>query len=98
MLVVVVLTRNSPVVAAPFALVYLLAGATGGTINVNGPADLSGASSINGTATLDGTGNLTFIESTVHVPFAIERVYYLYDVPGGSERGGHAHKATRGSA
>jgi hypothetical protein len=38
-------------------------------------------------------GNLTFVESEVHVPFAIERVYYLYDVPGGSERGGHAHRA-----
>lgn len=41
----------------------------------------------------DPRGNLTFIEGGVHVPFAIERVYYLYDVPGGSERGGHAHKA-----
>jgi hypothetical protein len=40
----------------------------------------------------DPRGNLTYIESTVHVPFPIERVYYLYDVPGGSERGGHAHK------
>lgn len=40
-------------------------------------------------------GNLTFIEGTVHVPFSIERVYYLYDVPGGSERGGHAHKELR---
>lgn len=40
----------------------------------------------------DNRGNLSFIESFVHVPFAIERVYYLYDVPGGSERGGHAHK------
>ncbi len=40
----------------------------------------------------DPRGNLTFIESGAHVPFAIERVYYLYDVPGGSERGGHAHK------
>lgn len=38
-------------------------------------------------------GNLTFVEGGVHVPFAIERVYYLYDVPGGAERGGHAHKA-----
>ena len=37
-------------------------------------------------------GNLTFIEGGVHVPFDIQRVYYLYDVPGGSERGGHAHK------
>jgi hypothetical protein len=40
----------------------------------------------------DPRGNLTFIESDRHVPFAIQRVYYLYDVPGGSDRGGHAHK------
>jgi len=40
----------------------------------------------------DPRGNLTFIEPTVHIPFEIQRVYYLYDVPGGSERGGHAHK------
>lgn len=38
-------------------------------------------------------GNLTFVEGGVHVPFDIARVYYLYDVPGGAERGGHAHKA-----
>lgn len=37
-------------------------------------------------------GNLTFIEAGRHIPFDIKRVYYLYDVPGGSERGGHAHK------
>lgn len=37
-------------------------------------------------------GNLTFIESSRHIPFDIKRVYYLYDVPGGAERGGHAHK------
>lgn len=41
----------------------------------------------------DPRGNLTFIESRNQIPFSIERVYYLYDVPGGSERGGHAHKA-----
>jgi hypothetical protein len=41
----------------------------------------------------DPRGNLTFIENSQHIPFNIERVYYLYDVPGGSERGGHAHKA-----
>lgn len=41
----------------------------------------------------DRRGNLTFIEGGRHIPFAIERVYYLYDVPGGAERGGHAHKA-----
>ena len=40
----------------------------------------------------DPRGNLTFIEGNQPVPFAIERVYYLYDVPGGSDRGGHAHK------
>ncbi len=37
-------------------------------------------------------GNLTFIEGGTHVPFDIKRVYYLYDVPGGAERAGHAHK------
>ena len=37
-------------------------------------------------------GNLTFIEGDQHIPFAIQRVYYLYDVPGGAERGGHAHR------
>ena len=40
----------------------------------------------------DERGNLTFIENNDHIPFAIQRVYYLYDVPGGSERGGHSHK------
>lgn len=40
----------------------------------------------------DQRGNLTFIEGGHQIPFAIQRVYYLYDVPGGSERGGHAHK------
>ena len=41
----------------------------------------------------DPRGNLTFIEGGDRIPFDIERVYYLYDVPGGAERGGHAHKA-----
>lgn len=40
----------------------------------------------------DPRGNLTFIEGERHVPFDIKRVYYLYDVPGGSHRGGHAHR------
>jgi hypothetical protein len=40
----------------------------------------------------DPRGNLTFIESGKHIPFDIQRVYYLYDVPGGAERGGHAHR------
>lgn len=40
----------------------------------------------------DPRGNLTFVEGNRHIPFDIKRVYYLYDVPGGAERGGHAHK------
>jgi hypothetical protein len=40
----------------------------------------------------DARGNLTFIEENKHIPFEIKRVYYLYDVPGGESRGGHAHK------
>ena len=40
-------------------------------------------------------GNLTFVEGERHVPFEIRRVYYLYDVPGGADRGGHAHKGLR---
>jgi dTDP-4-dehydrorhamnose 3,5-epimerase-like enzyme len=40
----------------------------------------------------DPRGNLTFIEGEQHVPFDIKRVYYLYDVPGGETRGGHAHR------
>ena len=40
----------------------------------------------------DPRGNLTFVEGSNHVPFDIARVYYLYDVPGGESRGGHAHQ------
>jgi dTDP-4-dehydrorhamnose 3,5-epimerase-like enzyme len=40
----------------------------------------------------DARGNLTFIEENNHIPFEIQRVYYLYDVPGGESRGGHAHR------
>lgn len=41
----------------------------------------------------DLRGNLTVIESGRHIPFEIKRVFYLYDVPGGATRGGHAHRA-----
>lgn len=41
----------------------------------------------------DPRGNLTFVEGERHVPFPIRRIYYLYDVPGGEGRGGHAHRA-----
>jgi WxcM-like, C-terminal len=37
-------------------------------------------------------GNLSPLYGGIHVPFAIKRVYYLYDVPGGADRGGHAHR------
>jgi len=43
----------------------------------------------------DPRGNLTFIEEDRHVPFEIKRVYYLYDVPGGESRGGHANTRTQ---
>lgn len=39
----------------------------------------------------DPRGNLTFIEDGGPVPFSVARIYYLYDVPGGASRGGHAH-------
>jgi len=40
----------------------------------------------------DPRGNLTFVEGDRHVPFEIKRVFYLYDVPTGSDRGAHAHR------
>ena len=40
----------------------------------------------------DPRGNLTFLEGGRHIPFEIKRVFYLYDVPGGADRGGHALK------
>jgi dTDP-4-dehydrorhamnose 3,5-epimerase-like enzyme len=41
---------------------------------------------------LDSRGNLSFVEAQNHVPFNIKRVYWIYDVPGGETRGGHAFK------
>lgn len=40
----------------------------------------------------DPRGNLTFVEGGEHIPFDIRRVFYLYDIPGGADRGGHAHR------
>ena len=40
----------------------------------------------------DRSGNLTIISSSIDVPFEIKRIYYLYDIPSGESRGGHAHK------
>jgi len=36
-------------------------------------------------------GNITIVENNDYLPFAVKRIYYLYDVPGGEDRGGHAH-------
>lgn len=44
---------------------------------------------------LDERGNLSFLEENNHIPFKIQRVYWIYDVPGGEERGGHAYKENR---
>ena len=41
---------------------------------------------------LDLRGNLSFIEEDTHLPFKIKRVYWIYDVPGGEHRGGHAFR------
>lgn len=40
----------------------------------------------------DDRGNLSFVEAETHIPFSIERTYWIYDVPGGEARGGHAYK------
>lgn len=40
----------------------------------------------------DSRGNLSFIEEIQHIPFKINRTYWIYDVPGGEKRGGHAYK------
>lgn len=41
---------------------------------------------------LDARGNLSFVEEKNHIPFEIKRTYWIYDVPGGEARGGHAFK------
>ncbi len=40
-------------------------------------------------------GNMSIVENCQEIPFDIERIYYLYDIPGGESRGGHAHKELR---
>ena len=43
----------------------------------------------------NGLGNLSFLEGGTDTPFEIKRIYYIYDVPKGTQRGGHAHKQLR---
>ena len=40
----------------------------------------------------DDRGNLTFLQEQTHIPFKVQRVFWIYDVPGGQQRGGHAYK------
>lgn len=40
----------------------------------------------------EAEGNLTFVYNNVHIPFKVKRVFYSYDIPGGEDRGAHAHK------
>ncbi len=42
----------------------------------------------------DVRGNLSFVEQESHIPFKIERTFWIYDVPGGEDRGGHAYRVT----
>lgn len=44
---------------------------------------------------LDARGNLSFAEQNNHIPFEIKRTYWIYDVPGGEDRGGHAFVANQ---
>jgi len=56
------------------------------------PVDVHSCRLLNLPRIPDERGNLTFIEELHHIPFAIERAYWLYDVPGGESRGGHAFR------
>ena len=40
-------------------------------------------------------GNITIVQGATHIPFDVKRIYYLYDIPAGEDRGGHAHKELR---
>ncbi len=54
--------------------------------------DISGVKIIDLPKFIDTRGNLSFIEENKHIPFEIARSYWIYDVPGGETRGGHAYK------
>lgn len=61
-------------------------------IQVKYQGDISSCRMVDLPKISEARGNLSFIEGNSHIPFDIQRVYYLYDVPGGAARGGHAHK------
>lgn len=66
--------------------------------NAKSPQSISSSRSVYDTAiiqfpkVMDDRGNLTFVEANCHIPFGIERVYWIYDVPGGESRGSHAYR------
>ena len=53
---------------------------------------MNGPQIINLPKFLDARGNLSFVEQEKHIPFVIKRAYWIYDVPGGECRGGHAYR------
>ncbi|MGQ1785694.1 sugar 3,4-ketoisomerase [Saccharicrinis sp. GN24d3] len=59
---------------------------------MNFVSDIHNCNVIELTKIQNPAGNMSIIQNGEHLPFDVRRVYYLYDVPGGSERGGHAHK------
>lgn len=61
---------------------------------INDYKDTAGPRLINLPKYLDERGNLSFIEEETHLPFRIRRTYWIYDVPGGEHRGGHAFRET----
>jgi hypothetical protein len=68
------------------------AGAPPTALRADSPVGRTGARIVQLPRIADPRGNLTVIEGTSVVPFDIRRVFYLYDVPGGAMRGGHAHR------
>lgn len=59
---------------------------------MNNPSNIFNCSVIELGKIHNRAGNITVLEAGVDIPFGFKRVYYLYDVPGGADRGGHAHK------
>jgi dTDP-4-dehydrorhamnose 3,5-epimerase-like enzyme len=63
-----------------------------GTTRVDPPQIVGGCRIITLPKIADVRGNLSFVEGGRHIPFAIRRAYWIYDVPGGALRGGHAYR------
>ena len=57
--------------------------------------DITAAKIIELPKILDERGNLSFLEENRHIPFSVKRCYWIYDVPGGEERGGHSYRVNQ---